>query len=519
VSDGSLQAGNVAPRTLVREGRHPFDFLLVLAIGVVAIFPGLGQRMHYASHEILHAEIMREMAESGDFVETKFLGQPLVDKPPVIHAPGAALMRRWGEPSVWIARLPSAVAGLAGALATFALGLVLLGRRSAWIGAIGLLGIPGYAVLAREVLPDMALCASIVLSCFGLAVGMRSGGLRRGLLLAFAGAWSGLGVLAKGPYGLLFPVFFAILAPIGRDDMERPRLGWLAFACALLAVTAVWVVPVYLRDQGVYLHNAIFQPDLDVTQPVSDKPLLMYFWVGLAYSLPLSLFLPLALVDLRRRGYSAPLAMAAAILLVITLVPKKRDHYLLPLYPFLALGIADAMAARWESSPWIRRLTWTLIPSAVLALPVFFAVLEPLVAGGEDPEMRVARKILSVAGRDARFYVVNAHEEMLAWAARRSTGIVGLRIDGESLVPELRAAPPGAYVVISERRVAPLLQRTGPLPLKLVLEEKLYGDRRLLFRFAEAGPGATNSRSDEGLPSASPREEAPAGHPGETRPK
>src|SRR4029077_9898999 len=107
---------------------------------------------------------------------------------------------------------------------------------------------------------------------------------------------------------------------------------------ALLATVAVWAIPAYLRDGGQYLHQVVFQEDLDVTRGASHWYSLIT--PAILLSLPMGAFLPMAVRDLRRYGYSAPLACAAAIFLVVQVIPKKRPHYLLPMYPFLALGLA-----------------------------------------------------------------------------------------------------------------------------------------------------------------------------------
>ena len=156
--------------TLNQKGPCTLDLVFLTAIAALVIFPGLGQVRACISHEILHAETLREMAENGDYVETKVLGKRIPDKPPVIHAP-AALLTHWiGRPNMALVRLPSALAGLLGILATYGVGLALLDRRSALLGAVALLGFPGYSLLAREAVPNMILCTGILFSCLCLSL-------------------------------------------------------------------------------------------------------------------------------------------------------------------------------------------------------------------------------------------------------------------------------------------------------------------------------------------------------------
>jgi len=105
--------------------RTLLDLVLLLIVSTASVFPFLGQNNHWASREIRHAEIIREMAESGDYLIPHLLGEPYCDKPPVMHVPAALLTRWLGEPSMWVARLPCAVAAILGVLATYGIGRLL----------------------------------------------------------------------------------------------------------------------------------------------------------------------------------------------------------------------------------------------------------------------------------------------------------------------------------------------------------------------------------------------------------
>ena len=98
------------------ENRFLRDVLLIAVVGAATLLPFLGQGHAVSSHEIRHAEIAREMAQSGNFLIPTLLGHPYRDKPPVLSAAIAILFRSNGEPSIALARLPCAVAAVAGAI-------------------------------------------------------------------------------------------------------------------------------------------------------------------------------------------------------------------------------------------------------------------------------------------------------------------------------------------------------------------------------------------------------------------
>src|SRR3990167_3019432 len=304
----------------------------------------------------------------------------------------------------------------------------------------------------------------------------------RMVYFTLAGLLAGLGIVTKGPFGVLFPIFFAVLVPFRRQDLKRPRIGWIFFTFGVLAAISVWAIPAYLRDHGEYLSRVIFQPDLDVSKGGNGGPF-YYLWMVLLLALPLSLFLPVAIVDLRRRGYSAMLAVAGAIFIVISCIPQKRRHYLLPLYPFLALGIATSIVRHSKTSKLVRRAAWVLIPLSVVAIPTYYAIIQPMVHPSEDPDMLFAKEVISEVEQDARIYCAKSEEE-IAWVGRQHKRIYKLPIDS-SASKILRQTESKSYLVIDERSLTSLLKVTESLPIELILTRKIDHEKSMLFRIKE----------------------------------
>jgi 4-amino-4-deoxy-L-arabinose transferase-like glycosyltransferase len=266
-------------------------------------------------------------------------------------------------------------------------------------------------------------------------------------------------------------------------------LGWIAFVIGMLAAMAVWVIPAYFRDQGVYLREVVFQSDLHWATKDKPKPFLLYFYVGLLFALPMSLFLPLAILDWRRHAYSPFLAMSAAILLTLTFVPKKRDHYVLPLFPFLALAIGAAIARHSAANRLVRRSAWTLVPVSLAALPLYYVAIQPRLVPKEDPDTSFAKEVVSVVGTNGPVYCVKAHAEVLAWVAQRYDGFINVGEDDPRSVEQLRHASPESYLLIPRQFLDALLKVTGPLPLEPVFERRVGKETRVVFRFGARSPG------------------------------
>lgn len=468
------------------------EIAVLTAISALVFFPALGQNRHWANREIRHAEIIREMAANNDYLIPRLMGEVYHDKPPVMHAAAAVLTRIVGTPGMAIARIPSALAGMLGILAIYGIGRLLLDRRAALLAAIILLGIPGYGIMARQARPDMILCASSLLSCLCLGLGMkeRREGYRT-LYFVLGGLLAGLGVVTKGPYGIVVPAFFAALAPIRNSSLMRPRFNWSSFVLGCLAAIALWAIPAYLRDGGNYLRGVVLQPDLDVVKGRSGKPVFWYLWYIITLTFPYSLFLPLGIIDLRRRGYSAPLAIVGAVFLVISCIPKKRPHYLVPLYPFFALGIADALVYRIGTSRFVRRAALILVPLSLVAIPVYFVAVQPFTHPYKNSPMFFAKEVLRTAGTESRIYCESGFEEALAWTGRRHTGIHKFSCsDPSSLVQILREAEAGTYLVISEKHLVSLMEDVNAVRGERILNGKVGRENMMLFRLSgnESGP-------------------------------
>jgi 4-amino-4-deoxy-L-arabinose transferase-like glycosyltransferase len=468
------QHGGIEPTLRGEHTSRLRDYLFLGVLSVIVFLPALGQERQWANRELRHAEIIREMAFSGDYLVPTLLGEVYYEKPAVMHAVAAWLTRRVGESSMWIARLPSAVAAMVTVLATYRLGRLFFERRTAlWSGCV-LLGLPGFGWMAREARPDMILCMAIVLACLAFGLGMReSTRSRRTLWFGAAGLAAGLGAITKGPFGLMFPLLFVGLAPFSGVRWTRPRWGWLAFFVCFVAAVSVWAVPAYLRDGGHYLHHVITQPDLDPSEGGSDSLHLYLVWL-LVLNLPLTLLLPVAIHDLRHRGYSAPLAMVGSILAIVMMIPKKRRHYLLPAYPFLALSLGSTITHHLLINPWVRRMAWTLVPLGMMITPAYFAVVLPLTKS-EEPMKRLVSEVTPRIDASADVYVWKPLAEPLAWVSRRHEHVRILGDDdalytrdrhdrtdkhsrqgqrSQRMLADIRAARPGSYLLLPAERFA-----------------------------------------------------------------
>jgi 4-amino-4-deoxy-L-arabinose transferase-like glycosyltransferase len=467
-----VQQAEATAQPFTEQRAHTGDLLLIAFVGIVTLLPFLGQLRDISSHEIRHAQIAREMAERRDFLVPTLLGNEYREKPPVMHAAVAALYRVAGEPSLLLARVPSVVAGIIGALVLYGIGLALHSRRAALLAALGALAVPGYSHMARIARPDMIFAMAILLACLGFLLSMRSTlTQRRVAWLALAGFGTGLAILCKGPLGLIFPLMFAALAPIRRNDLRRTSVvEWIVFLILALVTLSLWAVPVYLRDDGGYLHRVIFQPDITGDSDVRSHPMYWYLTYVVTGFLPLTLLLPLVVADVRRRRYTAAAAVALVMFVLLSFVAKKRPHYLLPIYPFLALAVAEAVVNFSD-----RRLLWrssqVLVACGLIGGPIYYGIIQPRMRPAEEAELSFARRVVAEARPGAKIVCAGVIAEPVAFLARQQH--VTQANDAAELLRQLREAGQGSYLVLSDQRRAMMLGRFAE---KLVLTALLNAE-------------------------------------------
>jgi hypothetical protein len=347
---------------------------LLLAALVLAIFlPGLAARDLWNPDEPRYAAVALEMRESGSWFVPRLNGRVYSEKPP-LHFWSIALVS--AIPGVSLeaaARLPSILAVLATLLLVADLAARLFDRRAAWPAAFVLGSAMKLLWQGRIGQIDMTLVALVTAAmwCFVRGLVQERPGFYRGFFL-----FAGLATLAKGPVGLLPPLFGILLFAFGTG--RRRVLGEMRIATGLLiwvAVVLAWLVPAGFAGGVDYLETIVFKQN--VTRYADPwhhfKPWYYYLTVVPADFFPWSFFLPGALwigwkrtTGEARRGFELALSWVVATLVFFSLSPAKRTVYVLTMYPGLALIVAWSLVEIESSWPRLRR--WLTVPAALVAL-------------------------------------------------------------------------------------------------------------------------------------------------------
>jgi 4-amino-4-deoxy-L-arabinose transferase-like glycosyltransferase len=246
----------------------------------ICLFGHLGAIGLVGPDEPRYAWIARAMAETGDWVTPRLYGQPWFEKP-ILYYWAAALGFLLHLPAEWAARLPSAIAAFAAALAIGWLGWKHYGNDarieqspallapllfSSSVAAVG---------FARAGTPDMLFSAAIALAMASAASVLRSAGALRAADAAsearrsefFApllfGAFLGLAVLAKGPAAIVLAggalIFWALATRQWRATL---RFAHPLAIVAFCVVALPWYVVCALRNPD-FLRIFFFQHNFE----------------------------------------------------------------------------------------------------------------------------------------------------------------------------------------------------------------------------------------------------------------
>ena len=390
---------NQRPTTPSIDGRGPalrHPLVVVVVAAAVTLAVGFAPMPFWDEDEPRFAAIARTMLETGDWVVPMYNDTLAVDKPVLMHWCMAACYRLFGVSEI-PARIPSALAALATALALLRAGTAWFSPRTgvvaalAWIGCL-LVGIESHAATPDAILTALTtwmtvLAAESLLgsnSTGSNSTGSNSTGpqnsrpprLRAGRA-ALIGALGGLAVLCKGPVGFVGPL--AVILPwvtalawqAGRDPSAsvgrqmlaaiRAGLGAVAFIrpvillLAMLAVAAPWYVAVGLRTNGEWPAGFFLIHNVGrFAAPMENHSggIFFHLLAMLVGFYPWSCFLPFSLVVAtwratradtpgpERRGLGLGLLWLSVWVGAFSLAATKLPNYVLPAYPAAALIVA-----------------------------------------------------------------------------------------------------------------------------------------------------------------------------------
>lgn len=382
--------------------------LLLLAAALALFLPGFSTLPPVDRDESRYAVATTQMLTSGDFVDIRFQEDARHLQPAGAYWLQSATVAAFSDPearAIWAHRLPSLAAALAAVLATAAFASLWLGARGGLLAGLLLASCMSLGFEARIAKTDATLLAAVTLAQFAFMALYTGRGTGRGLAALFWAAL-GFGALVKGPIILIVTGLCALLLLVW--DRRPKRFASLRAAWGVplaLAIALPWYVAIGIVTDGGFFQTAIGDNLLHKVgtgqQSHGGPPgyhligFVLMFWPG---ALLAAAALPFVWRHRDRPEVRVLIAWIVPAWLVFEFVSTKLPHYVLPLYPAIAMLTAAAAITPGEPGPkWTRWLffaylvLWILVSGLLIGLAPAGAV----VYGGRLPPLSVVLAVLA----------------------------------------------------------------------------------------------------------------------------
>ena len=382
---------------------------LLILVSLLAFLPGFFQIPPVDRDEAYFAQATKQMVETGNYVDIRYQGDVRYRKPIGVYWLQSGVVRAaqaLGVPAarekIWLYRIPSLLGALGAVLATYWCVLAFTGRRAAVLAALMMAGSILLGVEARLAKTDAVLLFTVVVAMGALARAYmvpRPGGAENVSRLDWRVAalfWTALAAsfLDKGPV-ILMPVGLAALtlSILERSGRWLKPLRPLAGTAWAIVLVLPWFIAIYWRAGNSFLVDSVGHDMLAKIgggQEAHGAPpgyyILLFFltfFPGAALALPA---VPGIWSMRREPAVRFLLAWLVPSWIVFELVATKLPHYVLPLYPAIAMLLAIVIEKNQLSTrPSLRRATilWFAIPLVLTGVAIGGAIalsrnLEPL---------------------------------------------------------------------------------------------------------------------------------------------
>jgi 4-amino-4-deoxy-L-arabinose transferase-like glycosyltransferase len=370
---------------------HGRAVAFLVLVCLISFLPGFFNLPPIDRDESRFAQATKQMIESGDYIDIRYQDEVRYKKPVGIYWIQAAVVKTAeavGVPeartTIWLYRVPSLIGAIGAVLLTYWTAIVFVSRRYAYFAGLMMATSIVLGVEARFAKTDAMLLFTIV-AAMGVLARAYFGPIRTWLYPAVFWTALGVGILLKGPL-ILMIVGLTIVALVIVDRQARwllqlrPAIGvvWMLVLVLpwFLAITGRAGQSFYAESLGKDMLSKVFSGQETHGAPPGYYWLL--FWLTFWPAAPLAaVAAPAVWRDRREPLVKFLLAWLVPSWIVFELVITKLPHYVLPLYPAIAILIARGIERRnFSDNPHLVRtvVMWPII-AAVLPLLTIGALI------------------------------------------------------------------------------------------------------------------------------------------------
>jgi 4-amino-4-deoxy-L-arabinose transferase-like glycosyltransferase len=335
--------------------------IVIILTCYILFIQNLGGVALWDPDEPRQAIMAKEMMDRKDYIHPYLNGRPYLEKPPLYPWMIIAASELKGTVTEFSSRLPAALSAILLVIVTYYLGCSLVNPLTGFFSALILALNYQFLSNARESVMDMTFACFIGLTIF-LNYIFISKEKKVYFMLSFIPA--ALGVLTKGPAGLVLPAMATFFYLISRKELKR-FLPSLIVGCIIsAALSSIW----FILAGPEYIKEFILRQNVTrYTNAFDHIETLYYYFHKLFFNfLPWSILLPFAIYHAFKKKIWFPLIWFIVIFLFFEFSTSKRAIYLLSCYPACALLCGIYVNDKWS---------WLLEKQITNILIRFFAFL------------------------------------------------------------------------------------------------------------------------------------------------
>ncbi len=411
---------------------HARAVAVLLVVSLLAFLPGFFSVPPIDRDEARFAQATKQMLETGDYVDIRFQDEVRYKKPVGIYWLQAAVVKtanalgfQHALTTIWLYRIPSLVGAVGAVLLTYWTALAFVSRRAAVLAGLMMASCVLLGIERLIAKTDAMLLMTVVAAMGALARAYNSGAeqledqTRRWAMPALFWTALAAGVLLKGPLIIMVVGLAALtLAIVDRSAQWLLRLKPLVGIVWFAILVVPWFVAIFARTHGEFFAESIGEDlfsKIFAAQETHGAPPGYYFVLFWLTFWPGAMLAALAAPHVWETRHEPATRFLLAWLvpswLLLEAVVTKLPHYVLPLYPAVAILTAKAVDAQMLSRRrWLvlGTMWWFVIPAlagvgglaALVAIGHQFGLLAWLLFGGSVIMGLLAWRLYAVDGAE-----------------------------------------------------------------------------------------------------------------------
>ena len=346
--------------------------LMIILIGALFFIPYIGDVHLFDWDEINFAEAAREMIITGNYLNVMIDFEPFHEKPPLFIWLQVISMKIFGI-NEFAARFPNALIGIITLLVIYYIG------KNIYDEIFGLFWV---LVYLGSLLPHFYFKTAIIdpffnffmfVSIYYLYKSANNSTNNRIILkfICWAGIYSGLAVLTKGPvgFGLVF-ITYIIFNIIRRKQFGFQILPYILFAVLSVSFISIWYIllSIQLGSISLIYEFISYQIRLFTTQDAGHGGPFYYHFVVLLFGMfPASIFAIRGIKnnpmdDTKISDFSLWMKIIFLVVLIIfSIVNTKIVHYSsMAYFPIAFLAAKGLYSILYQNNQWKKSTNWLL---------------------------------------------------------------------------------------------------------------------------------------------------------------